>query len=62
MGKKKKSINVKYGSFIKEPKCEIFDTDLTHEWLGGDYTLLLCESPICLDKLKEKRERDIYIK
>jgi hypothetical protein len=31
----------------KNPKCKICNT-LTHEWLDGDYTSLICDSSICL--------------
>jgi hypothetical protein len=35
------------GTYTKEPKCKICNT-LTHEWLDGDYTSLICDSSICL--------------
>ena len=30
-----------------KPKCKICNVDLTHEWLAGDYTLLLCDKEQC---------------
>lgn len=47
-------INVKYGIFIKNPKCCICNVSLTHEWLDGDYTLLLCGNKECLKELHKK--------
>lgn len=44
-------IKVVHGNYTKEPKCKICNTDLSHEWLNGDYTLLVCDSSICLDKM-----------
>lgn len=43
------------GWYVKNPKCEICKTDLTHEWLDGDYSLLICDKKVCYKKFSEKR-------
>jgi hypothetical protein len=45
-----------HGTYIKEPKCKICNVDLTHEWLGGDYTLLICENKQCWDELNKQKK------
>lgn len=49
----KSEIKVIHGTLVEEPKCKICNTDLSHEWLGGDYTLLVCDKLECLDKLRK---------
>lgn len=51
---RRSKIKVIHGTFVEEPKCEICDDDLTHEWLGGDYTLLMCEKKECSDELNKR--------
>lgn len=41
-----KSKNIR-GTYIENPKCVICKKDLTHKWLDGDYTLLMCGSESC---------------
>jgi len=47
-------IKVKHGMFVKEPKCKICKITLTHDWLGGDYTLLMCDDKNCWEKLNKQ--------
>ena len=48
-------IKVIHGTFIEEPKCKICNVDIPHEWLGGDYTLLMCDKKECWDGLNKER-------
>lgn len=50
-------IKVIHGTFVEEPKCKICNVDIPHEWLGGDYTLLMCGKKECWDELNKRRER-----
>jgi hypothetical protein len=52
MGKKPKKIKVIHGTFIENPKCKICGCDIPHEWLAGDYTLLMCAKKECWEILK----------
>ena len=54
---RRSKIKVIRGTFIEEPKCKICNVDLTHEWLGGDYTLLMCGKKECWDELNKRYER-----
>lgn len=54
---RRSKIKVIHGTFIEEPKCKICDADLTHEWLGGDYTLLMCDKKECWDELNKRDKR-----
>lgn len=54
---RRSKIKVIHGTFIEEPKCKICNVDLTHEWLGGDYTLLMCDKKECWDELNKRYER-----
>jgi hypothetical protein len=45
---------VKHGTYIANPVCEICHCDLTHKWLDGDYTLLLCDKKECHDTHSEQ--------
>lgn len=47
MAKKVKPVQ---GTYVKNPKCEVCKVHLTHEWLDGDYTLLLCSKKECWNK------------
>jgi hypothetical protein len=52
---------VLHGQFIENPKCCVCQTPISHEWLAGDYTMLVCESEKCfqgyLSIQRTKRER-----
>lgn len=48
--KQKKERKVVHGQFIEHPVCTVCQTPLSHEWLDGDYTLLLCSDQKCWDK------------
>lgn len=48
-----KNIKVIHGKYVENPKCKICGKELTHEWLDGDYSLLLCDSKECFDKYGE---------
>ncbi len=52
---KEEKIKIKHGPFIKEPKCQICGVDLTHEWLDGDYTLLMCDKEECWGELNKTK-------
>ena len=54
---RRSEIKVIHGTFVEELKCKICNVDLTHEWLGGDYTLLMCEKKECWDELNKRHER-----
>ena len=54
---KRNKIKVIHGPFVEEPKCIICNADIPHEWLGGDYSLLLCDKKECLDELNKRYER-----
>jgi len=45
---------VKHGVFIENPKCEICNTNISHEWLDGDYTVLICDKKECWDEFNKK--------
>lgn len=47
-------IKVKHGPFVENPKCKFCKTEISHEWLNGDYSLLVCDNKKCLDKLSKK--------
>jgi len=49
-----KKIKVIHGTYIEYPKCIICSGDITHEYLGGDYTLLICADIVCLNTLSGK--------
>jgi hypothetical protein len=51
--KQKKGTRIIHGTFVEEPKCKICNVDITHEWLDGDYSLLMCGEKECWDKLKK---------
>ena len=44
------SKRVKHGEYIKNPKCVKCGKDVSHEWLGGDYTLIVCSAE-CIRKI-----------
>ncbi len=50
-------IKVIHGTFVEEPKCKICETDISHEWLDGDYSLLMCDKKECWDELNKRHER-----
>jgi len=54
---RRSKIKVIHGTFVEEPKCKICNTDIPHEWLGGDYTLLMCDKKEYWDELNKKHER-----
>lgn len=47
-------IKVIHGTFVEEPKCKICNVDIPHEWLGGDYSLLMCCKKECWDELNKR--------
>lgn len=53
---RRSKIKVIYGTFVEEPKCKICNIDISHEWLGGDYTLLMCDKKDCWDELNKRYE------
>ena len=54
---------VKKGPYTENPKCVVCGSSIRHEWLNGDYSLLLCEDPRCLDVYADatKEDRKIMI-
>ncbi len=54
MTKKKKNPKLIHGAYIDNPKCQICGNNISHEYLDGDYSLLMCENTECWDKLKNK--------
>lgn len=55
MAKKQKERKVVHGQFIEHPECCICKTSLSHEWLDGDYTMLLCSKQKCWDEWEAQR-------
>lgn len=53
---------VKHGVFEEYPKCKICNCSITHEWLDGDYSLLMCGKKECWDKLEEQDRNRIFNK
>lgn len=56
---------IKHGVFIENPKCKICGDNITHEWLDGDYSLLMCGKDECwekLDNLEKQNKNRILIK
>lgn len=45
-------IKVIHGNYVEKPKCKVCGTDVKHEWLGGDYTLIICDKKECYEQLK----------
>ncbi len=41
-----------HGRYVKNPKCMFCNSDISHESLDGDYTLLLCTNSNCWMKLR----------
>jgi hypothetical protein len=50
-----KERKVLHGQFIEHPVCSMCNTPLTHEWLDGDYTMLICKEQKCWDKWEAQR-------
>jgi len=49
-------IKVKHGDFVDDPVCEICQTPISHDWLAGDYTMLVCEKEQCFQTYMERRK------
>lgn len=53
------------GSYIENPACDICAETLSHDWIDGDYTVLVCNKNECikemmersLEKLKSKKKK-----
>ena len=41
---------VKHGPYVTDPRCEICNDAVPHEWLDGDYSAIVCEKKKCLDE------------
>lgn len=46
---------VQHGEYQEHPTCSICGSRITHEWLAGDYTMLVCEKRECFDEWSLKR-------
>ncbi len=54
---RRSKIKIIHETFVEEPKCKICNVDITHEWLDGDYTLLMCDKIECWDELNKRYKR-----
>jgi hypothetical protein len=52
---KESKIKVIHGPFVEEPKCKICNVCISHKWLDGDYTLLMCDKKECWDELNKMK-------
>lgn len=46
---------------LQDPKCKICGIDLTHDWLDGDYSLLLCDKKDCWDELSKTYKKTLNL-
>ncbi len=46
---------IKHGTYIEDPKCKVCGCDVSHEWLAGDYSLIVCEKPKCLQAIEKAK-------
>ena len=46
-----------HGPFVENPKCQICKIDISHEWLDGDYSLLMCDKKECWNALRDTYDR-----
>ena len=47
---------LKHGPFVENPTCQICSNPIDHNWLDGDYTILICCNTNCW---AEFNKRDI---
>ncbi len=52
--KKLKPENIK-GTYVENPTCSMCGARLKHEWLAGDYSMLICKDEKCWDKWGAQR-------
>jgi len=45
-------------TYIENPTCSICGSRISHEWLAGDYTMLVCSKEECFDEWSLKRLED----
>lgn len=49
-------VKVVHGEYVENPTCSMCGSRIKHEWLAGDYTLLICQSAECYDKWTALKE------
>ncbi len=53
-----KERKVVHGQFVENPQCCMCGAKIEHEWLAGDYTMLICASQECWNKWENQRVED----
>jgi hypothetical protein len=38
-----------HGEYIEKPTCSVCGSRISHEWLAGDYTMLVCQKEQCVE-------------